>query len=277
MKKQTLKGKVALVTGSTAGLGRELALQLARAGARVVLNGRDEGKLADCREELTQEGYQVVTARGDVSLAEDCRGIVDEAIRSFGRLDILVNNAGVGSAGAFLDTTPETFEKVFRINSLGTIYMTRFALPHLIRSRGSLIFISSIAALTGVPYSSLYSATKMALTGIGQGLEVELNGTGVHVGIAYIGFLDNGPEKRVLGPDGQLQHTGDRTRYRLQGMEDASRRIVGMIRRRKRVCVMSLLGKSLYITSRFAPRLVRYVKIRTLERARISYEPVPKS
>jgi len=272
-----LKDKVAVVTGSTAGLGREMAVQLVRAGAKVVLNGRDAKKLSAFEEELKREGYDVTTAKGDVSISEDCSAIVEKATGTYGRIDILINNAGVGSAGPFGETTPETFEKVFRINTLGTIYMTRFCLPHLVRGKGSVVFISSIAALTGVPYSSLYSASKMALTAIGQGLEVELKGTGVHVGIAYIGFLDNGPEKRVIGPEGQMQHTGDRTGYRLQSMEDASRQILRMIMKRKRISVMSVLGKSLYLTSRFAPGLVRLVKKRSLERARISYEPVPKS
>jgi short-subunit dehydrogenase len=269
-------GKAALITGSTAGLGKELALQLGRAGAKVILNGRDGDKLEQLAEQMRSSGFEVAALQGDVARPEDCERIVSEAFRTAGKLDILINNAGLGSAGAFLDTTPETFRTVMEINTLGPIYMTRFALPHLLESRGSLIFISSLAGLTGIPYSSLYSASKMALTAIGQSLEAELKGSGIHVGIAYIGFLDNGPEKRVLGPQGQLQYTGDRTTYRLQPISEAATRILRMIRRRERLTVMSLLGRALYVSNRIAPRMVRLVKSRTLERARKSYEPVPK-
>jgi short-subunit dehydrogenase len=255
----SMNDKVALITGSTSGLGREIALQLCSIGAKVVLHGRDVEKLDRTVSEFRELGYDPAAIAGDISSTDDCKDLIEGSIATFGRIDILVNNAGVGSVGAFEDTSPETFRKVFEVNTLGTIIITRLALPHLIRSRGSVIFISSLAGLTGLPYSSLYSSSKMALTAIGQALNEEVTGRGVHVGIFYAGFLKNGPDKKVMGPHGNMQPTGDRKSFRLQPMEDAARMIIQMIRKRKRIKVVSTLGKIVYWGMRLAPWLVRGV------------------
>jgi len=146
-----LENKVALVTGSTSGLGLELARQLCRKGARVVLNARGKERLEATAQEFRNSGFEVSPVAGDVSLAGDCRQIVEHCIKAYGRLDILVCNAGVASGGKFEDITPETFQKVFEINTLGSIYLTRFALLHIRKTRGSITFISSLAGLVGLP------------------------------------------------------------------------------------------------------------------------------
>jgi short-subunit dehydrogenase len=268
----TIRDKVALVTGSTAGLGRELAWQLCQAGTRVVLNARGRERLEATEKDFRDEGFEVSGISGDVSVAGDCRAIVEHCIKTFGRLDILVCNAGISSGGLFEETTAETFKTVFEINTLGTIYLSRFAYPHIREGRGSMIFISSLAGLVGLPFSSLYSSSKMALTAIAQSLQVELKGSGVHVGIVYVGFLKNAPEKRVLGPTGKLQPTGDRSTFRLQPMDRASRAIIRVIRKRRRTAVLSFMGKWLYFSMRFTPWLIRWILVRSRERARLVYQ-----
>lgn len=268
-----IKDKVALVTGSTAGLGKNLALQLLKEGARVILNGRDPHKLERVAGEIQALGFEVTSIQGDVSLPEDCRRIIHSCVEQFGRLDILINNAGQSSGGAFEDTDPETFRKVFAVNTLGTVYMTRFALPHIRESHGSMVFISSLAGLVGLPFSSLYSGSKMALTAFSQSLRVELSGSGVHVGIAYAGFLKNGPEKRVMGPRGDLQPTGRRDTFRQQPMDEAARAIIRLIRKRKAKIVMSAMGKLVFVIVRFAPWLIRLVLLSTRKKAQEIYEP----
>lgn len=268
-----IKDKVALVTGSTAGFGRELAFQLCALGAKVILNGRDLKRLEKTASEFHDAGFQVALVTGDVSDPEECRKIIDHCIVQFDRLDILISNAGLGSGGKFSDTTPETFRKVFEVNTLGTIYLTRFALPHIQETKGTIIFISSLAGLLGLPYSSLYSSSKMALTAIAQSLQVEWKGTGVHIGIAYVGFLKNSEDKRVLGPTGELQPTGERKTFRLQPMEKASRAIIRQIQKRKRKMILSTMGKTLSVALRFSPWLIRIILMNNQKRARKIYEP----
>ena len=129
------------------------------------------------------------------------------------------------------------------------------------------------SASIGLPYSSLYSGTKMALTAFAQSLRVELSGSGVHMGIAYVGFLKNGPEKRVMGPKGELQTTGRRDFFRLQPMDEAARSITRLIRRRKAKIVMSAIGKTAYFFLRFAPWLIRLILFNSSKKAREIYEP----
>ncbi len=269
-----IKDKVVLVTGSTAGLGRELVFQLGLEGAKVILNGRDSDKLERVAREIQALGFEAAFIKGDVSSPEECRKIIDKSIEAFGRLDILISNAGVASGGSFEDTTPETFRKVFEVNTLGTINITSYALPQIRKFGGSIVFISSLAGLHGLPYSSLYCGTKMALTAIAQALRVELSASDVHVGIAYVGFLKNGPEKRVMGPGGELQATGPRETFRQQPMDEAAKSIIRLIRKRKAKIVMSTMGKVLYFGVRFAPWLIKLILLNTNEKAREIYEPI---
>jgi len=264
---------VVLVTGSTAGLGKELARQLCQQGARVVINGRDNRKLEHTLSALRDEGFLPEAVQGDVTLPDDCNRIVEHCIRVHGQLDILICNAGLSSGGRFVDTVPGAFRKLFEINTLGTIFITRAAVSRVMESRGSIIFISSLAGLVGLPYSSLYSSSKMALTAIAQSLRAELAGSGVHVGVAHVGFLKNPPEKRIMGPDGNLQEPGKRYSVLTHSMEEASRQVISMVRRRRRRKVFTFLGNCLDLAIRFTPWLVRWFMKKAARQAEEVYEP----
>ncbi len=268
-----IENKVALVTGSSSGLGKALALELCYKGAFVVLNGRDSGILEATFREFKALGFPVSFISGDVSAPDDCRKIVEHCIETFGKLDILISNAGLGSGGTFADTAPETFKMIFDINTLGTIYITRFALPYVQESKGSIVFISSLAGMVGLPYSSLYCGSKMALTAIAQSLQLEMQGTGVHVGIVYAGFLKNHAEKWLIGPDGSKQKTGERNPALLQAPSSAAQSIIRAIEKKKRKIVMSPLGKFLNIMLRVSPWMVWWVLKSGRGKAKKMYEP----
>lgn len=254
-----IKNKVALVTGSSSGLGKALALELCYKGASVVLNGRDSGRLAATFTEFKDLGFPVSFVCGDISVPADCEKIVEHCIETFGKLDFLISNAGLGSAGTFADTAPETFKRIFDINTLGSIYITRFALPHILESKGSIVFISSLAGMVGLPYSSLYSGSKMALTAIAQSLQIEMQGSGVHVGIVYAGFLKNQAGKCLVGPDGSMQKMGERNPALLQSLSSAAQSIIRVIEKKKRKIVLSPLGKFLNLMLRVSPWMVMWV------------------
>lgn len=239
--RRRLDGKVALVTGGSKGIGRETARALGREGAQVVLCGRDGASLARTVEELRSQGIEARGEIADVRNPEACRNLVDLVVSTAGRLDILVNNAGMSMRGSLERTEPEVIRAMMEINYLGAACMTHFALPFLRESSGSVMFISSLSALHGLPFVGAYGSSKQALTGLAESLRAELAGQQVHVGIAYVGFTENDPSKVVYGENGNLQEIGPRRNSHTQAQAAAA--ITRAILRRRRTAVLTPLGK----------------------------------
>jgi len=265
-----LDGKVILITGSSAGLGRELARALVRKGAQVVIHGRNIEKLLETKQFLEIPERKVVSVQGDVRIPEDCRKMIEKCIQEYGKLDILINNAGIGGNGLFRDTIPEAARNVLETNLLGSIYPTYYALPHVLESRGSIVFISSLAGLYGLPFKGSYSASKMALTSLTQTLRIELAGTGVYTGIMYVGILKNESRKRIINSENRLVPAAENPERLTTSLKKASMEIIRSIEKRKTVKVFSFLGKFLYLSNRISPLFVRKVlsfNIKKMERA----------
>ena len=245
--------KVALITGGSRGVGFAIARNLVLRGAAVVITARTETRLARSRRELEEIGGEVVAVTGDVGDPEDAERMVAAAIERFGRLDLVVANAGVSMRGEFAELSADVCTRVVQTNLLGCIYVAREAAAHLVESRGSVVFISSIAGLFGVPGASIYCATKAALTGLCESMRLELLPRGVHVGIVYLGFTEHDPEKRILAADG-TPVLPDRPAHHTQA--EAAERIVHMIDRRRRRLVMTPAGVAGWLAYRLSPGLV---------------------
>ena len=179
------QGSVAFITGASRGIGREVVRMAAAKGAQVGLISRSEDEL---RELLTEVG-----GRGAIAVADVAdRGQTDEAIAKLtselGPADILVNNAGIGAFGAVADTDIDTFERLMRINYLGTVYATKAVLPGMLeRRRGHIVSVASIAGRIGAPLEAAYSATKFAVVGFSEALAIELAPRGIGVSIVNPG------------------------------------------------------------------------------------------
>ena len=202
------RGKVALISGASRGVGFATAKNLAQRGAKLVISARGEKRLESARAELAESGAEVFAVAGDVGNQADAAAMVQTAIDRFGRLDVLVNNAGVSMRGDFSDLAPAVCQQVITTNLMGSVNLSRAAVEHLIASRGHLVFISSIAGLFGLPGASVYCASKKALSGLAESLRLELIPEGVHVGVVYLGFTEHDPEKRILMADGSQEHPG---------------------------------------------------------------------
>ena len=212
----TFRGQVILVTGASSGIGAELARQCAAAGAHVALAARDGARLAQVAAECRTRGGDALVLTGDVSIEADCKRLVDETVAHYGRLDTLINNAGLGASGRFDDITDlSIFETLMRVNFLGSVWCTAYALPHLKESRGRIVAISSLTGLTGVPKRTAYAATKHAMAGFFDSLRIELDGTGVSVTVVYPGFVFSEINQRALQPNGQP--FGERAYLRTKG------------------------------------------------------------
>jgi NAD(P)-dependent dehydrogenase (short-subunit alcohol dehydrogenase family) len=258
MRRDHFEGRVAVVTGSSRGIGRRTAEELARRGARVVLNGRNLDRLEKTREMMEEKGLTVFSVAGDVTVPEQSRELVESAVDHFGRLDILINNAGVVTRGRFEDTKPSVFRQVVETDLLGSVFPALYALPHLKKTGGSLVFISSIAGLRGFPMASPYSASKMALTGLAESLRVELSGTGVHVGVVFVSFTENDPEKRVLSADGTLVEVKPPLQV---SQARTARLIVKSIGSRRFKTVLTPIGKLTKVVQTLAPWFVHFLLV----------------
>ena len=176
----TLAGKTAVVTGASSGIGEATARLLAAEGCNVVLAARREDRLNCLAAEL---GEGALAAPTDVTDPAACAALVARAIERFGSLEILVNNAGVGLDGSIPEGDPEDWRRMFEVNVLGVLYATRAAVRHMLyQGSGDIVFVSSLAGRrVPHPSSTVYAATKHALTAIAEGLRQDVHDRGVRV------------------------------------------------------------------------------------------------
>ncbi len=265
-------GKVAIVTGSESGIGRETARALCQQGAAVVLNGRQAERLEQTRRALAEAGFAVASCVADVTDYAACERLVDTAIQHFGRLDVLVTNASISMRAYFADMQPDVFRQVLDSNVYGSVYPLKAALPYLVQSRGSVTFISSISALNGMPSGSAYCAGKAAVANLAHTLRLELFHTGIHFGVVHIGFTQNDPEKRVLDAAGQLVPIAHRPPRWQKTQAQVADIILHHIRRRRQRTVISALGRLIVLLHTCLPRLGDWVVLTTTRRMRHFYE-----
>ena len=171
--------KVVIVTGAGSGIGAATAKRFLDEGAAVVLNGRRKSKLEETATGFP--GERILIESGDISDKEYVRGLVEHTVRKFQRIDVLVNNAAVSLLGSFAATPEEEWQKVMRTNVDGVFYVIRAALPHLLRSQGSIVNVSSVGGLGGDWYQSFYNASKGAVSNLTRSLALELAPHGVRV------------------------------------------------------------------------------------------------
>jgi 3-oxoacyl-[acyl-carrier protein] reductase len=184
MSLMSLKGKTALVTGASAGIGRATALALAAAGANVVVTARREDRLSAVCLEIEAAGGRAIFYAGDAAEESTALASIKLALERFGSLDILINNAGVGSYKNLIDTPVEEFDAMMAANVRSGFVFSRHAAPLMIEQKsGTILFISSVAGLTGVGGESVYSATKFAQVGFSQALDAELRKHKIKVGV----------------------------------------------------------------------------------------------
>ena len=176
-------------------------------------------------------------------------------MKAFGRIDILINNAGISMRAIFEEVDPEVIRKVMDINFYGAVYATRYCLSEIIRNKGSVVGISSIAGFRGLPARTGYSASKFALNGFLESLRTELLNSGVHVLTACPGFTASNIRKRSLTVDGSMQGESPRKEEKMMTAEECAGHIYRATVRRKRTLVLTLQGKLVVFLNKWLPSL----------------------
>ena len=250
------RNKVVLITGASMGIGKALALQVLNYGGKVAITGRNEARLLAIKSEFQEHSENLLIHSGDVANYEDAVSIIDKVVLRFGRLDVLINNAGMSNNFADLEITNKTVvDEIINTNVKGSVYNSMVAIPELKKTKGSLLFVSSIAALRGLPGYSMYSLSKMALTALSQSIRIENKKAGVFVGIAYIGFTENEEKKRTLSNDGKPEKVPGRSKLVTRSRSQTAKIILHQIAYKKPRVVHSFIGKLTYILCKYTPAL----------------------
>lgn len=250
-----LEGKNIIITGASSGIGKALALELNKHKANVVLASRKLKNLELIQKQLDSSSKSICI-KTDVSKEADCKNLIDQSIESLGSIDILINNAGVSMRGLFEETETKVLKKVMDINFWGNIYCTKFAIDHLTKSGGSVVGVSSITGLKGLPGRTGYAASKFALHGFYESLRMEYQNTGLHVMIACPGFTNTDIRKNAFNAKGQKQGESPRHEDKMENPEDVAKEIIQALQKRKHLLIQTRQGKTLYNLNKFFPSFV---------------------
>jgi short-subunit dehydrogenase len=232
--------RVCVITGASDGIGAELARQLAREKARLVLAARTAATLEKVAAECRVAGAEAIAVPADVSVEADCRALVERAVAAYGRIDVLVANAGVSMHARFTDIEDfSTFERLFRINAMGTIWCVRHAYPHLAAARGLIVGVSSIAGRTGVPERTTYCTTKFAQSGFLDALRIEAADDGIAVMVAYPGVVATEIRRRGWNGRGEPAGVSGLSEADAMPVDECVRLIIQGMRARRREVVMT--------------------------------------
>ena len=264
--------KVIVITGASDGIGAEMARQWAardKGGVALLLAARNEDKLRDVAAQCAAHGAKAQVQRCDVGVRADCAALIDAAVAAFGRIDTLVNNAGMSAHARLQDTESlDWTETLMRINHWGSVWCTHAALPHLQRSRGRIVAVSSLAGLFGVPYRTAYCATKFAMTGFFEALRVEVAEAGVSVTIAYPGVVATEIRRHGFNARGEAAGFSGLEERGAMSVEECARRIIGGAEARRRDIVMGGRAHAGRWLKLLAPGLVDRMARRALARDR---------
>ncbi len=240
----SLKGNVTIITGASTGIGEELAYQLARQGAQLVLTARRLDELNRVADKARSLGASVIPVAADVAVSAKCKGIIDAAIAKFGRIDTLVCNAGMTMWAKFADIEDvKVLERIMQVNYMGAVYCTHHALPHLMQSQGRIVGVASLTGLVGVPTRTGYAASKHAMRGFFDSLRIELADRGVTVTMVYPGFVATGIRENATGADGKPAKIDPVNKDSVMSVEECAAIILRAIESRQREEIMTLKGK----------------------------------
>lgn len=242
--------KVVIVTGASSGIGLALSREFSKLGAHVVLAARSVDKLEQIVAELPCEALAV---RCDVSKEEECREMVQRAVEKFGRVDVLINNAGLSMRAIFDDVSLDVLHKLMDVNFWGTVNCTKYALPYIQQNRGSIVGVSSVAGIHGLPARTGYSASKFAMQGFLETVRIENLYNGVHVMVAAPGFTESNVRFSALTADGSQQGVSPREEGKMMTSDEVALRIIKGITKRKRLLLMDFNGKATNFFKKFAP------------------------
>jgi len=263
----SLKGKVVVITGASSGIGEAAAYAFSALGCKLMLAARNESELNRVAAGCSSETSFCVT---DVSKESDCKNLIDFTIQTFGGIDVLINNAGISMRAVFSETDLSVIERLMQVNFWGTVYCTRFAIASIIERKGSVIAVSSVAGIKGLPGRTGYSASKFAMQGFMESLRIENLKKGIHVGVILPGYTASNIRNTALNKEGKSQSDTPLDESKLMPASQVADEIVKMVLQRKAEVVLTTQGKLTKWLNKFFPRLVDQLVYKTVSKEKDS-------
>lgn len=254
MNNNYFKDKVIIVTGASSGIGLASARLFASYGAKLSLAARSIDKLEVLAEEIGEKD-NVLCVKTDVSKEGECRSLIAQTIEKYGRIDILVNNAGVSMRAMFRDLDLKVLKSLMDVNFWGTVYCTKYALPWLLKSKGSVVGVISIAGYAGLPARTGYASSKYAIRGFLDTLRIEHLYDDLHVMVFAPGFTASNVRNAALTADGSMQGKTPRDEGKMMTAERVAEYLAKGLRKRKSEMILTPIGKLTVLMHNLFPRL----------------------
>ncbi len=252
---QSLQDKVIIVTGASSGIGLASARQFGSEGAKVVLAARSYDRLLELAPSVAPP-ERVLCVKCDVTQEADCRALVEATVARFGRIDVLVNNAGISMRAMFKDLDLKVIHALMDVNFWGTVNCTKFALPYLLETKGSVVGVISVAGFSALPARTGYSASKYAIRGFLDTIRMEHLKDGLNVLVFAPGYTSSNVRKAALTADGSAQGETPLEEGKLMSAEACAKHLSRAIRRRRSQVVLSPLGRVTVFAHGLVPRLL---------------------
>ncbi|SKB34783.1 Short-chain dehydrogenase [Parapedobacter luteus] len=253
----TLRNKTVVITGASSGIGLACAEAFARQGAQLVLGARRYVTLCEIAQSLERQyGVRALAVQCDVTKEADCEALIRQATTTFGVIDVLVNNAGLSMRALFANLDLAVLRRLMDVNFWGTVHCTKYAMEALLRSKGTVVAVSSIAGFRGLPGRTGYAASKFAIHGFMESLRVENLKTGLHVMVVCPGFTASNIRQTALDAMGGEHGETSMDETKMMTAEEVAERIVQGVVLRKRTLVMTRQGRLTVLMNKLFPAWV---------------------
>ncbi|MBI2969072.1 MAG: SDR family oxidoreductase [Bacteroidetes bacterium] len=252
----SLSGKIVVITGASSGIGKECAFAFAKENSITVLAARQENKLTDVAENIRKTGKEVMIVKTDVKDEQDCKNLIEKTVEKFGRIDVLINNAGISMRALFANLELKVLKELMDVNFWGSVYCTKYALPFLLQSKGTIVAVSSILGKIPSPGRTGYCASKYAMEGFFDALRLELLKKEVRVLTVRPGFTATEVRANALDAKGTPQGKSPLKEEGMMSPQAVAKKIVKAIKCRRRAVNISTETKALVQLNKFSPSLV---------------------
>ena len=267
------KDKVIIITGASSGIGLATARLFAGMGAKLSLAARSIDILESLASELTDDRSRILCIKTDVSVEEDCRRLIEETVRRFGKIDILINNAGISMRAPFLDVNLEVIKKLMNVNFWGTVYCSKYALPEILKTKGSIAGVISTAGYVAIPGRTGYVTSKYAIRGFLETLRIEHLYDGINILVFAPGYTASNVRNAALLADGSPQGYSPKDEGKLMSAEKVAEKLAYGLYRRKKEMILTALGYwDIWLYKRF-PRLMDRVQLHYIRRKEKQNDP----